>query len=110
MTGRLNPNGYDWVFSHNYAAGLLCFINDVGYAYVTDLLVICSSHRTMTRIMDELLSYGLVQLTIEDKGHIAKRYCVTPKGRTAARLLNKVRVTVEGFPHSSGTNACIENF
>lgn len=110
MACRLHPEGYDWVFSHDYAAGLLCFINDMGCAYVTDLLVVCSSHRTMTKVMNELMSYGLVQMKIEDKGHMAKRYCLTPKGRDAARLLNKLRIMVEGFPHRSGMNTCIENF
>lgn len=110
MIGRPNPKGYDWVFSHDYSAGLLCYIYDMGTVCVVDLLTVCTSHRTMSKVIQELIDCGLVQMTVEKKGHTAKKFHVTSKGRSAARLLNKLRTTVDGFPHGSGVNTRIENF
>ena len=96
MTPHPPSKDYDWVFSHGYAAGILCFVNDVGVALVKDVLSVCSNHRTMSRVIDELIAYGLLQMEVARAGRISKRITVTDKGRVVAERLEQLRRLVEG--------------
>lgn len=87
---------YDWVFSHRHTAGVLCFINDNGKVMVKDLLMVCTSHRSLMRALDELMECGLVMMIVRDRDHMAKIYSVTDKGRDIARRLNEIRRIVDG--------------
>ena len=81
--------------SERYVFDILTFTFEMGSIMATDLQSIATNYRTVSRTASELVSIGLMDVTIVDDGRLKKIYRLTPKGERVAMHLMQAKLEFE---------------
>ena len=89
MYSRLCP------LSERYVFDILTYTYEMGSIMATDLQSIASNYKTVSRTAANLVSIGLLDVTIVDDGRLKKIYRLTPKGEKIAMHLMQAKLEFE---------------
>ena len=89
MYSRLCP------LSERYVFDILTFTLEMDGIMATDLQNIASNYKTVSRTASNLVSIGLMDVTIIDDGRLKKIYKLTPKGEKVAMHLMQAKLEFE---------------
>ena len=86
MYSRLCP------LSERYVFDILTYVYEKDSVMATDLQRIATNYKSLKKASEDLVSAGLMDMTVVDDGRLKKIFTLTPKGKKVAKHLMQAKV------------------